>query len=55
MNVGFVVEKVALGRVSLRVRLFSPVSIVPPLLHTPFIQLSTTLRSLAVKATQQDT
>jgi len=67
MNVGFVVDKVALGQVSLRVCLFFPVSIVPPLLHTPlilsyvhsfihsFIHSSTTLCSLAVDATQQDT
>jgi hypothetical protein len=33
IHVGFVVDKVALGQVSLRVLLFSPVSIIPPLLH----------------------
>jgi hypothetical protein len=31
--VGFVVDKVALGQVFLRVLQFSPVSIIPPLLH----------------------
>jgi hypothetical protein len=33
-HVGFVGNKVALGQVFLRVLLFSPVSIIPPLLHT---------------------
>jgi hypothetical protein len=32
--VGFVVEKVALGQVSIRVLWFSPVNIIPPLLLT---------------------
>jgi hypothetical protein len=31
--VGFVVDKVALGQVFLRVLRFSPVTIIPPLLH----------------------
>jgi hypothetical protein len=31
--VGFAVDKVALGQVFLRVLLFSPVNIIPPLLH----------------------
>jgi hypothetical protein len=33
MHVGFVVGKVALGQVFLRVFRFSPASIIPPLLH----------------------
>jgi hypothetical protein len=31
--VGFVIDKVALGQVFLRVLRFSPASIIPPLLH----------------------
>jgi hypothetical protein len=38
IHMGFVVDKVALGQVFLRVLRFSPVSIIPPLLH---IHLST--------------
>jgi hypothetical protein len=34
INVGFVVDKVALGQVSLRVHQISPVSIIPPCLST---------------------
>ena len=34
VRLGFVVDKVPLGQVLLRVLLFSPVSIVPPMLHT---------------------
>ena len=34
VHVGFVVDKVALGQVSLRVCRFFPVSIIPPMLHT---------------------
>jgi hypothetical protein len=33
IHVGFVVDKVALGQVFLRVLRFSPVTIIPPLLH----------------------
>jgi hypothetical protein len=33
VHVGFVVAKVALGQVFPRVRWFSPVSLIPPVLH----------------------
>jgi hypothetical protein len=33
VNVGFVVDKVALGQVFLRVLRFSPVNFIPPVLH----------------------
>ena len=33
-HVGFVVNKVTLGEIFLTVLLFSPVSIIPPVLHT---------------------
>jgi hypothetical protein len=35
VHVGFVVDKVAMGQVFLQVLRYSPVSIVPPLLHIP--------------------
>jgi hypothetical protein len=34
VHVRLVVDKVALGQVFLRVRPFSPVSVIPPMLHT---------------------
>ena len=34
VHVGFVVDRVAVGQFSLGLLLFSPVSIIPPLLHT---------------------
>jgi hypothetical protein len=33
VHVGFVVDKVALGQVSPRILLFSPVNFIPPVLH----------------------
>jgi hypothetical protein len=36
IHVRFVVDKVALGQVFLRILQFSPVSIIPPMLHTYF-------------------
>ena len=34
VHVGFVVNKVALGQVFLQVLWFSPINIIPPMLHT---------------------
>jgi hypothetical protein len=39
VHVGFVVDKVALGQVSVRVIQFSPVGLIPPLLSTPIYHL----------------
>jgi hypothetical protein len=36
VHVGFVVDEVALGHIFLPVILFSPVGIIPPMLHTHF-------------------
>jgi hypothetical protein len=45
---GFVADKMALGQVSLRVLRFSPVSVIPPLLHIQYVSYEgRTMRPLA--------
>jgi hypothetical protein len=46
VHVGFVVDKVALGQVFLRILWFSPVNIIPPGLHTHISSGGRTIRPL---------
>jgi hypothetical protein len=53
VHVRLVVDKAALGQVSLRVLLFSPVSIIPPLLHIHVSSGGWTMGPLAAAVPQR--